>query len=181
MERININLLPPEFRAEQVKKIKFYKAQMVGVAVILTMFFLASLTVSLRLLQNYQIKQAQVQLVQAEQKVLDVKEQQTQLMLLKNRLAQIEKFLGVTSKQTTLYNLIASILPESLTVSTISVDKAGVVSIVAVAPSVQTLDDLVSKLTQKETNEDKIQSLSIDTLSRGREGVYRVSLTVQPK
>lgn len=180
MNKISINLLPEEFTAEQVKKAKFYKVQATGVVLILVMFFLASITVSLRILQSHNISQARAQVGSSEQKVLDLKDRQVQLILLKDRLVQIDKFQG-PSKQTTLYNLTTSLLPPSLSVSSISVDKSGGVTIIGVSSSAQTLDDLVLKLTQKETNEDKIQSVSVDTLSRGREGVYRVSLKITPK
>ena len=67
--RISINLLPPEFLAEDIKRIKFVKIQTIGIGIVLVMIFLASLTVSLRILQSYNIAQIQNKLGQIEEKV----------------------------------------------------------------------------------------------------------------
>ncbi|MDP3758371.1 MAG: hypothetical protein Q8Q86_01500, partial [Candidatus Daviesbacteria bacterium] len=67
--KISINLLPLEIIELEIKKTKFYKIQFVGIAVILSLVFLASLTVALRILQSRNISEVQAKLSQIEQKV----------------------------------------------------------------------------------------------------------------
>ena len=52
MAKVTINLLPLEFREQDLNNAKFYKVQIIGVAVVLLIIFLSSLTVALRILQS---------------------------------------------------------------------------------------------------------------------------------
>ena len=181
MAKIAINLLPIAFREEEVKSAKFYKIQAIGVGIILVMTFLSSLTIALRILQSNNITKIQNRLTLAESRVSDLKNTQASLLLLKNRLTAIDLYLGVPSAQTLLYNLIGKLLPPLVSVNGISIDKVGNAVIVAVVPDALTLDNLVTNLSTKENNEGKIAQVLIDSLNRGRDGVYRISLKIKPK
>ena len=61
MSQIAINLLPYEFREQEIKRTKFYKLQSIGIGIIMLMVFLSSLTVALRVLQSQNISQIQKQ------------------------------------------------------------------------------------------------------------------------
>lgn len=181
MGTLSINLLPPEFRSEEVKREKFYKIQVIGVAVILFMAFLASVTVALRILQSHNITQVQAQLSQEEQKIEQLKDKQASLLILKNRLTTISKYLGVSSQQAAIFELVNRLLPAPVYVSSLSVDRLGQVLISAVVPDAITLDKMILDLTSPQTNQDKISQVSIDSLNRGKDGIYRLSLKIKPK
>lgn len=179
--RILINLLPPEFMAEEIKSAKFYKIQTIGVGIILTMIFLSSLTVALRILQSSNISRIEEKLGEVEGKVLVLKDRQASLMLLKNRLTTISQNLGAVSKQNDMYTLLDRLIPQSVSITSLSVDKTGNAAIVALVPDSNTLDSLVINLYSKEKNEDKIGQVSVESLNRGRDGLFRVSLKVVAK
>lgn len=181
MAKIAINLLPLEFRAQQIKAANFYKIQTVGVIIILLMIFLASLTAALRILQNQNISQIQNRVTASEQKISDLKNTQGALLLLKNRITAINQYLGTSSKQIQMYQLITSLLPEVVSVSSLSVDKGGGVLILATVPDSVSLDNFINSLTAQSSNQDKISQVSLENISRGRDGVYRLSLTIKPK
>ena len=181
MAHISINLLPIEFTQEEVKRAKFYKVQAVCVAIILMMVFLASLTVALRILQSHNISQIKTQFTQAEQKVSNLKNRETSLVILKNRLTVINQYLGTPSKQVAVYNLIDKLLPPAVSINSFLVDKSGDVSLVGVVPDSLTIDSLIDSLTNKEKNEGKVSGVSIESLNRGRDGIYRISLKVKSK
>lgn len=178
-ERISINLLPKEFLAEEVKKGKFYKVQAVGISIILFMVFLSILTLSLRILQSSRLKITQLQTTEAEAKVSSFASKQASLVLLKNRLDAIDKYVGTSSKQAEMYNIVSSLIPPSLNISAVSVESDGTVLISALAPDSEILDRLFSDLLDKEKNEGKISRVSVDALSRGRDGIYRLSFKVE--
>lgn len=181
MAKISINLLPPEIIVEQIKRAKFYKIQFVGVVIVLVMVFLASLTVALRILQSQNIVLAQAQLDEAEQKVSNLKSTQASLFILKNRLAVVSKYLGVPSKQSSMYKLVDKLISSAAAINSITIDKDGnAVMLLSVSDSL-ILDDLINNLSQKESNEDKIDQISIDSLNRGRDGLYRLSLKIKAK
>lgn len=179
MEKISINLLPREFIAEEIKKGKFYKVQGIGISIILFMVFLSILTLSLRILQSSSLKLTQLQAKEAEAKVSSLSSKQVSLVLLKNRIDAIGKYLGTSSKQAEIYNIVNSLFPANLNVSAVSVEANGTVLVSALAPDSDVLDRLFTDLLDKEKNEGKISRVSIDALSRGRDGVYRVSFKVE--
>lgn len=181
MAKISINLLPPEILAEQIKGSKFYKVQLIGITVILMMVFLSSLTVALRILQNKNVVMAQAEMDAVSQQVSKLKSTEASLYILKNRLAVISKYLGVSSKQSSMYTLIDKLIPSSTVLNAVNVDKDGGVVLLLSVPDSASLDTLVTNLSQKDSNEDKIDQVSIDSLSRGRDGIYRISLKIKSK
>lgn len=179
--RIAINLLPPEIRAQEIKKAKFYKIQFIGVTVILVMVFLSSLTVVLRILQSRIIAAVQAKLNQAEQRITDLKETEASLFLLKNRLTVINQYLGVTSKQSSMYQLVDKLTPPSVVIISVTIDKKSDTVILAGVPDPLSLDTLIENLLSKERNEDRVKNIALESLNRGKDGFYRVSFTVKSK
>lgn len=182
MRKIAIDLLPQEFRAEGVKRAKFYKIQTIGVGTILILTFLASLTIALRVLQSQEIQQIKNKLDLSEQKVTGLKNTQSSLFLLKNRLTTINQYLGVPSNKVSMFDTIEKLLPESISISSFSIDRSGSVLILGTAPDGDSIDNLVSALTSGAGGDQaKISQITVENLSRGRDGLYRFSLKVKPK
>lgn len=181
MTKILVNLLPAEFKIEQIKRAKFYKIQTVGVAIILFLVFLSSLTIALRILQTQQILKSQIELSQTEQKISDLKNTQASLLLLKNRLVAINQYLGNPSKQAQMFNLINELLPVSVFVNSIAVDKDGGVLVLAITRDSNSLDETIDNLISQQRNQDKISQVSVESLGRGKDGIYRLSFKIKPK
>lgn len=179
--KISINLLPLEIIELEIKKTKFYKIQFIGIAVILSLVFLASLTVALRILQSRNISEVQARISQTEQKASDLKSTQASLLLLKNRLTVIDKYLGIPSKQFEIFKLIDKLIPPAVAINAITIDKTNEVVLMALAPDAGSLDRLVSNLTDKESNEGRISQVSVESLNRGKDGFYRISFKVRQK
>lgn len=179
--KISINLLPPETVAEELKKSKFYKIQFIGVAVILVLVFLTSLTLALQILQSRNIASAQADLEVSQQRVSGLKSTQASLLLLKDRLTVINQYLGIPSKQSELYQLITKLAPAVVAINSISVSRNGEISFLALAPTSESLDDLLNNLIDKESNGGKISQVEVENLNRGRDGTYRMSLKIKSK
>lgn len=180
MSKIAINLLPLEFRNKEIKDAKFYKIQVLGIAFILLMIITACLTVALRYFQSQKISQLQDKFNQSEQKVINLKNTQASLILLKNRLTVINQFWQSPSKQVLSYELISKLIPASVSVSSISVDNSGEVLISAQAPDGILLDKVITNLTSQDSNQDKIKKVSLESANRGQDGIYRLSLKISP-
>ncbi len=178
--KISINLLPPEDIAKEIQKAKFYKVQLIGIVIILTMIFLTSLTLVLRILQNHNISPYQSKVTAAEKRVSDLKNTQSYLMLLKDRLKVIDQYLGVPSKQSAIYQLVNKLTPQSVAIEAISVAPDGGVMFVALVSDNISLDNLINNLTYAESNENKISQVSVENLNRGRDGFYKISLKINP-
>lgn len=178
--KISINLLPHEITKQRIKASQFYKVQLLGIIIILVMLFLASLTVALRVLQSHNLSLYQAQIAQAQQKVSDLKSTQASLVLLKDRLNVIDRYFGVSSKQSAMYKLLDKLIPSAIVVNSITIDQTGGASFAAIVPDSISLDNLINKLTSKTENEGYISQVSVESLTRGREGFYRVSLKLKP-
>lgn len=181
MQKISINLLPVEFSVIQEREKRFYKVQAISIAVLLLLIFLASTTVALGYLQSKQVKQAQSDLSSAENLVSGLKDKESSLMALKNRINNIQQIQKDPSKQRTMYNLIDSLIPSNITVNSISIDKGGDVLISAVFRNISLFDDFVENLVSKEKNEGRITTVGIENLSRARDGQFRASFKVDTK
>lgn len=179
MAKISINLLPPEITELEVKRTRFYKVQFIGIVIILTMVFLSSLVFALRILQSHNISAIQVKVAAAEQQVSDLRGTETSLVLLKNRLSTIDKFLGVSSKQSLMFGLLDKLMPAGVVVNSVVVDRSGGATLLVLAPDTASLDTLLNNLTSKETNEGSISEISVETINRGRDNYYRVSFKVK--
>lgn len=181
MAYLDINLLPLEFRQQQIKKAKFYKIQAAGVAIILALAFLSSLTIALRILQSQTISKVRSQITQSEQKISEYKTAQGSLLLLKDRLTAINQYWGIPSRQAQMYKLLSDLVPTAVAVNSITVSKDGDVLLLAVARDSEALDNFITNLTSQEKNGDKISQVSMENLNRGRDGVYRLSFKIKAK
>ncbi len=148
---------------------------------ILFLIFLSSLTVALKILQTQRLKQTENQLNDATQRVVSYKDRQVTLTALKNRLTAIDKYIGVTSLQAGLLNLINTILPSSAAVSALVIDRSGEIVLSATVSSSSDLDQIINSLTDKDKNHGKISQVSIESLNRSRDGAFRVNLKIKPK
>lgn len=174
--KTSINLLPAEYRRENLKQQRFNKIQSIGIFALLTLIFLSSTTFALSLLQNTNIINADNQLKVAEDNVTKYKPKEASLVILKDRLNTLDSLLKAPSKQRSIYNLVTSLLPPSLVPSLIVTDTSGNISLTLSTTDSISLDNFITILTDPETNENKIAKVQIDSLSRGKDGVYRASL-----
>lgn len=181
MSRISINLLPIEYAAEEIKKAKFYKIQLIGAAAVVAVTFFASLIVALGVLQSKNIKEVEARLGESEEKVLQLKDRQASVFVIKNRLSTINQYLGIPSKQVSIYTLLNQLFPPSIGISSFSVDRSGQALVVGVAADGGSLDALIASLTSNSEAGDKISQISIENLNRGRDGLYRISLKIKTK
>lgn len=177
---MNINLLPLTYKRLQQQNSKFYKIQTVSIILLLSLVFLTSVTIALRFLQSQQIKAAESSLQESSSRVTAFKSKEAALLILKNRLATIDSISAQPSKQRALYNLVNELVPPSLTISFVSVDSSGNMAVSLIAPNFTALDQLLSLLSSKEKNEGRIAKVSLESLSRSRDGLYRASLKVVP-
>lgn len=179
-EKISINLLPQEVVLNQVKQKKFYKIQTISVAVVLFFIFLTSTTFALRILTRQNATLAKEEFESAQNRVSQFSSKETQLTLLKKRLNMIDS-LSKPSKQRAMFNLVISLIPESVIISSQQVDQSGNVVLTAIVSSTDDLEAVTDNLLDKEKNEDRISKVDLESLSRGREGVYRVNIKITAK
>ena len=180
MTRISINLLPNETAIAEQKRQKVKFVQTISVVAFLIVVFLTSVTVALRILQNQNLAQVKDQTQQEEAKVASFKDKESDLVFLKDRLRLIQDLKALPSKARQSYRLIIEQIPVGVTVSGISVDASGNLVLTAVIPSKSAFSQLFANLTSQNVT-SAVTKINIDSLSRGRDGVYRMSIKIAAK
>lgn len=176
--RLSINLLPLEVIRAEATASKYYKLRLASMVIVLAVIFFSSATLALRILQSHSIKSAEGSVSAAENKVSKFKGAESSLLVLKNRLVSIDQITSTPSKQRDLFNLITSLMPPSLVINSITTDRSGIVSLTLISSSGAAADDfLLSLLSEKK--DQKISSVEIESLSRGRDGIYRITLKIK--
>lgn len=181
MEKISINLLPVEVTKSQIEQKKFYKIRFISIIITLLMFFSASTTLALRILQNKNIDGANFTLQAAEEKVSQYKDIEISLVVLKDRITNINKIISIPSTQVTMYNLIYDLLPSSVNINSMSVDRSGSIELSTISPNVTIVDDFISDLVDEQKNQGKIALVDVENLTRSRDGFYRINLKIKAK
>lgn len=179
MKGISLNLLPTETTVLQRRTLKASRIKLLSVVFLLLMFFLTSLTVTFRILQIQTINKLQVSVKASEEEISNLRDRESTLVLLKDRLDQIEKIKALPSKQKDMYMLVVGKL-FSTNVSSVSLDSLGNLTLSTTASNTENLTNLLALLNNEE-NFEKIAEIKVDSLSRSRDGVYRMSLKVTAK
>lgn len=175
MERININLLPIEDALRQKKEGKFRLMQTVSIFLLLSLFFLATVGFFLRFLQSKDIGNVESAASEVESEVASFKDKEAALFVLKNRLTAISQIVKVPGKQAEIYELAVLGLPSSVGLASIGFDKNGNITESLVVQSGAALDNVLDIYMKKASK------IEMESLSRGRDGVYRVNLKIQIK
>lgn len=179
MAGISINLLPVQSRIDQKAQKKFRIIQTLSIVILLTLFFLASLVSALNILKSNDVSKLESEANVRETKVLEFKEKEAQLAVLKNRLSLINKINNAkATSNSDIYRSVLSLFPKDLNISSISVDRSGNVVTAFAAPDFKTLEETLTSLTSDKVLEI-ISQIDIDSLSRSRDGIYRANLKIQ--
>jgi|SRR3990167_9204003 len=180
MNTISINLLPFDTALKQKKQRKFRLVQVISTSIFIVLVFLASGAVSLRILQSQDIKKIQTEVKAHENDITAQKDKESGVLVLKSRLDIISKYIGKVSKQVSNYKFISEETPESVDVSSISVENNGSMRISVLATNSQALDGFIEGLISTEASVI-FSKVEIETLSRGRDATYRANLRLVSK
>lgn len=180
MEKIAINLLPLEIIIKERHSAKLIFVNKVSVVILLSLVFLTSSMLALRILQNSQLKAASDNLALASNRVLNLKDKEGYVITLKSRLNLIQSLLG-DSKKESAFNLISGLVPPGVNPNQISVDKSGNIILSLQTNSLEALDKFILDLSNPQKNSNLVIRVDLESFSRGKEGIYRCSLKVQIK
>lgn len=179
MQTISINLLPEEFTKKELVKKKFYKIQSLSMAALIVLIFVGSLAISLRILQNQSIASAKTQLTQTENRVSALKGKEGAVVILKNRTDTISRVKENPSKQLLSYSLINNLLPADVSVSSLTIDQIGDITISIATSNQALLDSFLSDLTTNQKNFNLVERVNLDSISRSKDAIYRTTLKIK--
>lgn len=177
---ISINLLPPETILIAKQSSRFNLINKIFMGVFLIFVFLASATLIIRILQNLNLQKVNTNLVEAQSRVVNLKDKESLAVVLKQRITSIQA-LKTNNPKVSIFNLISALVPSEITISSISLDRTGNVTLSGSSYSIDILESLVDSLADKEKNLDLIAEVSLDSLSSGHDKLLRFNLKITPK
>lgn len=178
MNRITINLLPREVIEGQRKSAGIGFLNKISVVVLVVMVFFASVTLSIRLLQRFNLQTANQNLVLAQSKIDSLDDRENQLALIKEYLSSYKTLSTTDEKKKAVFSLVAFLAPPDVQFSDISISRDGNTVISASTTSLLSIDKLLNDLTDKQKNADLIAKVDVDGLSLGKDSVYRFGLKI---
>ena len=177
---MSINLRPIENTTDRLANQRRKFVQTISLITLLTLFFMASLVVTLRILQSQNLKNVTTQSLEQENKISSLRDRESTLVLLKDRLNLISKLTANPSKQKQIYDLIVNKIPPSVNVSSIILDGSSNLSLSASTADFHSLNTLFSALSEDQTFKE-ISGINVESLSRGKDGLFRISLKLIAK
>jgi hypothetical protein len=174
-----INLLPKETLIASRESDRIRLVNRITISIFMTLLFFTSVTLTMRFLQNLQYTKATGNLVSAQEQYSSLKDKEGYVYLLKQRLGLIEN-LTSDNKKTAILNTVMSLIPSDISLTVISVNRTGGVTLTASTTSIDSFNSFVSALNSKEKNSNLISTVDLDSLSLGKDSVVRFSLTISP-
>lgn len=179
--KISINLLPPEVIFQRKQSSKLSLVSKMSIAMLVVLIFFTSATFALRISQRSQLQEAQQGLVSAQEKVSRLQGKGAQVAALKQRLSSIQTLMGSPSKTQKVFNVIAPLLPADINASELAIDEKGNIDMLASSPSIVSINNLISDLSNKDKTSNLISRIDLTSLSAGKDSVYRFGLKMIAK
>lgn len=178
MNKINLNLLPAELIRQETETHQKGKVISLSIGLLAVIVALTTATLALRLFQERNLNMVNTGFQQAKDKVASLKDQEGEVILLKQRLSSISSLVNQDSKTVQAYNLINTLFPSTVEISSLSLDKNGTITVSAQVSDTNSLRTLFENLTNSAINQGRINNVQIDSFNRSPSGFYRIDLTV---
>lgn len=180
MSAISINLLPAEFKIDQKTQKKFQLVQRISIAILLFLIFLASASSALKILQAQDISKLRKEATVQEDRITSFKDKEVALVVLKNRLSAINQIIKSGSDNGAVYKQVSALIPPEVVITAVSVNRSGDVSMSIIAPDLLALERVLSDLTSARAFK-AISKIELESLSRGRDSVFRSNLKISAR
>lgn len=181
MDKISINLLPPELEQVAKTKAKQTRLSMISIVVLLVIIGITATALSLSLLEKKIESDAQNDLASAQQRVDSLRSGQNVLYQLKTRIGLIDTLTKDETAPVKAFLLVASLTPPSVTLDTFSVDKKNNISLGAEGTDSAGFETFLENLSTSKLNQNKIAHTSLDSLSLKGDLNYRGEMTINLK
>lgn len=180
-KKVSVNLLPPEILLQRKHDSKLIVANKLSILVLIILIFFTSATIALRLAQNNQLQSSREALASAQNVVTGLGSKEESLLVLKQRLGQIDTLLGEDTKRKSMFNMLVSLTPSDVGISEVSVDKNGAILASFNSFSLPSVETFLEDMTDSQNSSDLIKKIDLEGFSLSKGNVYRFSLRIMPK
>ncbi|KKQ66427.1 MAG: hypothetical protein US86_C0005G0038 [Candidatus Daviesbacteria bacterium GW2011_GWA2_38_24] len=176
---ISINLLPQEVLLAEKDVAKRTLVKKISILVLVLTSLLTAATSGVNIYQKSQVNQLQDQMDQSQQQISALKVKEGLLVSLKQRLGFISNLLSAPSKQADVYNTITTLTPPGVKVLVFNVDAKNKITVSGEASDNSSLEAFFENLTEPDKNQDQIQKVNLDNLSRTANGTFRFETSIE--
>lgn len=178
MDKLKINLIPPEIKEQAKKEAKrslMVKVSigLLGLLIILTVSILAVI-----IFQNAVLQALNKDLEEQKTKIASLDEKEAVVFFLKNRIDGINQFSKNQDEKESIYELIRKLTPVEISLASLQIDKTNIVSFQGNTNSTAALDVLFNNLIDPKTSEGKIASVSVESLSKTQNSNITFNLAI---
>lgn len=178
MEKISINLLPPELKFEKSQEKKKALIAKISVLALIVMIGITAFGLSLRVYQKVEVSRLEGQIAGLKNSLSSLGETESMVTTLKGRLQSISQINTSDPKTMNAFNLIYQLFPQDIKVGSFTVDKTGQVQITGEAPTLGSLQSFFNNLTDPSLNQGKVKSIKINSLSKTTLTNIRFDITI---
>lgn len=178
MEKISINLLPPEIEVSAQQKSNKDILVTVSISLLVLSIVVSAIMLGFELYQKSNLSKTEQNLKELKNQVALLDEEEKLNFVLKNRLQGISTIYPRDIFQSKSYNFLTSLIPQDLRFLVYSVNRTGKASVSGDTISNPALGTFFDRLTDPASNEGRINTTNIDSLSLVQNGRIRFDLTI---
>lgn len=180
MDRININLLPPELKESKKREKRRSLVTGLSIGLLVLMVLITGALLVVVVLQNRRITEANKNLENTKIEVNSYKQQEAIAVVLKSQLSTIDSLIKHEFPQAQAFNLINALTPEGIRIFSFSINKANKIVLQGETSDTFALETFFNNLIDPKFNEGKISKVVIDSLNRDRDSKIRFDLSITP-
>ena len=178
MDKLKINLIPPEVKAKAKKDAKRALGVRISVGLLGVLILITSGILAVIIYQSVTVQALNSEIENQKTAIVKLRNKEAIAFFLKNRIDTINQFALTQNQQSDMFVLINSLFPAGIDLLSLQIDKSDKVQLQAETLSTLSLENLLNSLTDPDENEGRIASVSVDSLNRNQAGLIRFSLTL---
>lgn len=178
MDKLKINLIPPEIKAKVKKQAKRSLITRISIGLLGLLIIFTSLILAGVIFQKAALQSLDSEIEKEKQQVGTYKDKEAVVTFLKNRIDTINQYANTQYHQGEIFELITKLFPSGVRLSGLQVDKNPVALLQGETEDTASLDQFFSNLTDPKTNEGKIASVSVESLNKSANGKIRFDLHI---
>jgi hypothetical protein len=178
MDKLKINLIPPEIKAQAQKEVKRLRLFKISVGLLGLLIFFTVCILSVIIYQGAVLRALDADLESEKVKIAALKDKEAVVFFLKNRIDTINQYSFGHYVQGEVYELINKLTPREISLTSLLIDDSELVSIQGNTTSTDALNTFFSNLIDPKLNEGKIVSVSVESLTKTQGSNIGFSLSV---
>lgn len=178
MDKIKINLLPPEIKEKAKKVAKRSFVNKISIILLGVLILATSGILAVVIFQGATVNSLNSDIEREQARIQSKRDAEAVVRLFKNRTDTINLFATKRYKQREVYDLITNLFPSAIRMQSIQIGKTKKVSIMGQTDNTSALQDLFNRLTDPKINEGKITSVTVENLNKSQLGNINFELSI---